>query len=147
MQPLALTLKGFRGIRDGLGRDEITLDLERLTQDAQLIAIVGANGSGKSTIMDCLTSLMLISECQPGVLVTCGRAVPNENHPWLDAPDFREGGLAKTATVRSLTEPSLSSLAASNLSCSPSGLARRGVCHPVVGQLRKQVTRRPLRGR
>ena len=54
MQPLALTLKGFRGIRDGLGRDEITLDLERLTQDAQLIAIVGANGSGKSTIMDCL---------------------------------------------------------------------------------------------
>jgi exonuclease SbcC len=54
MQPLALTLKGFRGIRDGLGREEITLDLERLTQDAQLIAIVGANGSGKSTIMDCL---------------------------------------------------------------------------------------------
>jgi exonuclease SbcC len=54
MQALALTLKGFRGIRDGLGRDEITLDLERLTQDAQLIAIVGANGSGKSTIMDCL---------------------------------------------------------------------------------------------
>jgi len=54
MQPLSLTLKGFRGIRDGLGRDEVTLDLERLTQDAQLIAIVGANGSGKSTIMDCL---------------------------------------------------------------------------------------------
>ena len=54
MQPLVLTLKGFRGIRDGLGRDELTLDLERLTQDAQLIAIVGANGSGKSTIMDCL---------------------------------------------------------------------------------------------
>ena len=26
MQPLRLTLKGFRGIRDGLGRDEITLD-------------------------------------------------------------------------------------------------------------------------
>jgi exonuclease SbcC len=55
MQPLRLTLKGFRGIRDGLGRDEVTLDIERLADGAQLIAIAGANGSGKSTIMDCLT--------------------------------------------------------------------------------------------
>ena len=54
MQPLALTLKGFRGIRDGLGLDEITLDLERLTEGAELIAIAGANGSGKTTIMDSL---------------------------------------------------------------------------------------------
>ena len=36
MQPLALTLKGFRGIRDGLGREEITLDLERLTQAGRI---------------------------------------------------------------------------------------------------------------
>ena len=57
MQPLMLTLKGFRGIRDGLGRDEITLDLERLADGAQLIAIAGANGSGKTTIMDCLVPL------------------------------------------------------------------------------------------
>lgn len=63
MQPLRLTLKGFRGIRDGLGRDEITLDLERLADGANLIAIVGANGSGKSTIMDCLTPFM---DCQAG---------------------------------------------------------------------------------
>ena len=48
MQPLKLTLKGFRGIRDGLGLDEITLDLERLADDAELIAIAGANGSGKT---------------------------------------------------------------------------------------------------
>lgn len=34
MQPLRLTLKGFRGIRDGLGRDEITFDLERLKRTA-----------------------------------------------------------------------------------------------------------------
>ena len=27
MQPLRLTLKGFRGIRDGLGRDELQLRL------------------------------------------------------------------------------------------------------------------------
>ncbi len=52
MQPLALTLKGFRGIRDGLGRDEITLDLERLANGAQLVAIAGANGRGKTTLMD-----------------------------------------------------------------------------------------------
>lgn len=52
MQPLQLTLKGFRGIRDGLGRDEITLDLERLADGAQLIAIAGANGRGKTTLIE-----------------------------------------------------------------------------------------------
>ena len=55
MQPLVLTLKGFRGIRDGLGLDEITLDLERLADGAELIAIAGANGSGKTTVMDSLS--------------------------------------------------------------------------------------------
>ena len=60
MQPLKLTLKGFRGIRDGLGLEELTLDLERLTDGAQLIAIAGANGSGKTTIMDNLTPYNLL---------------------------------------------------------------------------------------
>lgn len=57
MQPLKLTLKGFRGIRDGLGLEELTLDLERLTDSAQLIAIAGANGRGKTAIMDNLHPL------------------------------------------------------------------------------------------
>jgi exonuclease SbcC len=52
MRPLTLTLRGFRGIRDGLGLSDLTLDLERLANGAELIAIAGANGSGKSTIMD-----------------------------------------------------------------------------------------------
>jgi exonuclease SbcC len=52
MRPLALTLKGFRGIRDGLGRDELTVDLQQLVGDAQLVALAGANGRGKTTIMD-----------------------------------------------------------------------------------------------
>ena len=52
MRPLSLTLKGFRGIRDGLGRDVIELDFERLGGDARLIAIVGRNGRGKTTLMD-----------------------------------------------------------------------------------------------
>jgi len=58
MQPLILSLKGFRGIRDGLGLDEITLDLERLADGAELIAIAGANGSGKTTVMDNLAPFM-----------------------------------------------------------------------------------------
>jgi exonuclease SbcC len=58
MQPLQLTLKGFRGIRDGLGLDEIHLDLERLADGAQLVAITGPNGSGKTTVMDNLTPYM-----------------------------------------------------------------------------------------
>src|SRR5215510_5558126 len=55
MQPLVLTLRGFRGIRDGLGRDELRLDLEQLAGDAELVAIAGANGRGKSTILDNMT--------------------------------------------------------------------------------------------
>lgn len=52
MQPLSLTLKGFRGIRDGLGQEVVTLDFERLAEGARLVAIAGANGRGKSTVMD-----------------------------------------------------------------------------------------------
>jgi exonuclease SbcC len=52
MQPLLLTLKGFRGIRDGLGLDVLTLDFARLTDGAELVAIAGANGRGKTTVMD-----------------------------------------------------------------------------------------------
>jgi len=57
MHPLRLTLKGFRGIRDGLGLEEMTLDLERLADGAALVAIAGANGCGKSTVMDNLHPL------------------------------------------------------------------------------------------
>ena len=39
MQPLLLTLKGFRGIRAGLGLDALTLDLERNADGAQVVAI------------------------------------------------------------------------------------------------------------
>ncbi|MCU6435241.1 DNA repair protein [Undibacterium sp. Jales W-56] len=52
MTPLSLTLRGFRGIRDGLGRDELSLDLEDITSGARLVAIAGSNGRGKSTLMD-----------------------------------------------------------------------------------------------
>jgi DNA repair protein SbcC/Rad50 len=52
MQVLSLTLKGFRGIRDGLRRDTLTLDVETLAGDAALVAIVGGNGRGKTTLMD-----------------------------------------------------------------------------------------------
>ena len=48
----ALLLEGFRGIRDGMGRDLLQLDFERLVPDAALVAIGGANGRGKSTVMD-----------------------------------------------------------------------------------------------
>lgn len=52
MKPLSLHLKGFAGVQAGLHRNELRLDLAALTDDAKLIAIVGSNGSGKSTIMD-----------------------------------------------------------------------------------------------
>lgn len=51
-RPLALTLIGFKGIRSRLGRDTVTLDIEAMVGDATLVAIAGANGRGKTTVMD-----------------------------------------------------------------------------------------------
>ena len=50
--PLVLTLTGFKGIRSGLGRDTLRLDVEALAGDATLVAFAGANGRGKTTVMD-----------------------------------------------------------------------------------------------
>lgn len=53
MTPYRLTLKNFTGIASGQGTTEICIDLEReVPADAQIVAIVGPNGSGKTTIMD-----------------------------------------------------------------------------------------------
>jgi len=51
-RPLVLTLTGFNGIKSGLGRETITLDVDALAGDAALVAIAGANGRGKTTIME-----------------------------------------------------------------------------------------------
>lgn len=59
-QPLKLTLTGFRGIRSGMGRDTVTLDLEVLAADAKLVAIAGPNGRGKTTVMDNLHPYMVM---------------------------------------------------------------------------------------
>ncbi|CAB3774940.1 hypothetical protein [Paraburkholderia humisilvae] len=50
MRPLKLTLEGFYGVRDGMKRGGVTLDLESLP--GSLIALTGPNGACKSTIMD-----------------------------------------------------------------------------------------------
>ncbi|WP_326533674.1 DNA repair protein [Pseudorhodoferax sp.] len=52
MRPISLTLKGFRGIRDGLGLDVLTLDFEARCEGAAIVALVGQNGRGKSTVLD-----------------------------------------------------------------------------------------------
>ena len=52
MTPLKLYLKGFSGIRNGLGQSEVMIDLDAAAGDAQLVALVGSNGSGKTTIID-----------------------------------------------------------------------------------------------
>lgn len=52
MTPHKLTLKGFTGIRCGLGLAELSIDFDALFPGATLIAVKAANGSGKSTILD-----------------------------------------------------------------------------------------------
>ncbi|MBX3602351.1 MAG: hypothetical protein KF863_17185 [Rubrivivax sp.] len=55
--PLRITLTGFKGIRSGLGRDTLTLDLEATLGSASLVAIAGANGRGKTTLLENLHPL------------------------------------------------------------------------------------------
>ena len=68
MQLLSLTLKGFRGIQDGLGLETLTLDFEALCDGAQLVAITGANGRGKSTVLDNMHPFMTM----PSRVATAG---------------------------------------------------------------------------
>jgi DNA repair protein SbcC/Rad50 len=59
-RPLKLTLTGFKGVRSGLGRETLTLDLEALVGEGSLVAIAGANGRGKTTVMDNLHPYMVM---------------------------------------------------------------------------------------
>lgn len=52
MRPLKLTLEGFTGIRSGRGKESLTIDLTTIPANAQLVALVGPNGNGKTTILD-----------------------------------------------------------------------------------------------
>lgn len=60
MRVHSLMLKGFRGIRDGMGQDVLELAFERLAPGAALVAIAGANGRGKTTVMDNLHPYLLM---------------------------------------------------------------------------------------
>ncbi|MEQ5844313.1 SMC family ATPase (plasmid) [Paraburkholderia acidicola] len=50
MTPLILELAGFIGVRDGMKRERVSLDLQSLPKG--LVALTGPNGAGKSTLMD-----------------------------------------------------------------------------------------------
>lgn len=63
MTPNKLFLRGFIGIQDGCGRNELSLDLTNLRKG--LIGIIGPNGKGKSTIIDNLHPYRLMpSRCE-----------------------------------------------------------------------------------
>lgn len=50
MPPVSVRLKGFKGIRAGIGLDEVEIDFSNLPTG--LIAIVGKTGRGKTTLLD-----------------------------------------------------------------------------------------------
>ncbi len=50
MRPMSLRLKGFKGIKAGIGLDEVIMNCESLP--AGIIAFSARNGGGKTTIMD-----------------------------------------------------------------------------------------------
>ena len=52
MTPLNLTITGAHGIRCGLGRDSLSMDLSQIPDDALTVAIRGENGAGKSTLLN-----------------------------------------------------------------------------------------------
>lgn len=100
MTPKKLTLKGFKGVRSGFGRDEIVLDLETLAGDAQQIAIVGPNGAGKSTLLDNLHPYRLMPS-------RAGRPGPDAFSFWghvygpepLKELDWAHGGMHYRSTL------------------------------------------------
>lgn len=52
MRPLNLRLRGFKGIKKGMGLDEIALDLSNIKG---LVALAGENGRGKSSFLENLS--------------------------------------------------------------------------------------------
>lgn len=65
LKPHKLTLTGFEGVRCGLGKDTVTLDLRTIPEDRRLVALVGPNGSAKTTILDNLHPYrMMPSHCK-----------------------------------------------------------------------------------
>ena len=52
MIPISLRLKNFLGIISGLNREELYLNFEEIVGDAQLVAVIGHNGAGKTTVID-----------------------------------------------------------------------------------------------
>lgn len=51
-----ITLKNFIGIRNGLGKDELTIDFKKISNKS-IIVILGENGTGKSTLASVLHAL------------------------------------------------------------------------------------------
>ena len=76
MNPLHLTLTGFRGIRAGQGADTFGLDLTKL--DGDLIALIGQNGSGKTTVLDNLQPYRLM----PSKVADAGSYSPGAFSYW-----------------------------------------------------------------
>ena len=58
MKILGLRLKGFIGVKKGLGLDEINLDFSGLSG---LIAFAGMNGSSKTTVLDCMHGYRMLA--------------------------------------------------------------------------------------
>ncbi len=59
MIPKKLVLVGAKGIKDGLGLDKIEIDFSNF--EPGLIALVGDNGVGKSTVMECLQPYLCLA--------------------------------------------------------------------------------------
>ncbi|MGB9808437.1 MAG: hypothetical protein ACPLSA_00120, partial [Caldanaerobacter sp.] len=59
MKPLYLKLKGFKGIKYGLGKDALELDLRGYSGE---VCLAGPNGSGKSTVLQNMHPYLLMPD-------------------------------------------------------------------------------------
>lgn len=84
MELQSIRLRGFKGVRHGLGVDQIELDLSGLSG---LIALTGRNGAGKTTVLE---------QLQPFPQVVSRPAPALKNHVYLRDSEkelcFRLGG-------------------------------------------------------
>lgn len=108
MKPLRMTLNGFKGIDSGLGKNEITLDLESIIPaEAQLVALSAPNGGGKTTIMDNLHPYRLMpshaSSMSPAGFSYFEHIVGGDAHKELD---WEHGGRKYRSVIRLKVSPS-----------------------------------------
>ena len=82
-----ITLKNFIGIRNGLGKNELTIDLKKLS-NKEIIVILGENGTGKSTLASVLHALPGSTDKRNRIIIEDKEGVKKINYERDDGVEY-----------------------------------------------------------